>query len=356
MKSEVRDPLNGVMIWSDLTGDCERLSETDNRNKVQNLPRPSSDEFKIRKAFIAAKGKKFLSADYAQLEMYLMGHMSADKGMLKNIRDGLDIHAGNAALVWEVPYTEIIKAKKAKDSGAQLTPEQKQLLEYRQFAKVIGFGLNYGKGPRLLASELKLHEKFGPSTRKRIERERRGSSDEYIEAAIERKARKEAQVVIDRYFNRIPGVKQFINITHYRAAKNKYVESILGRRRWLRQIMDREEQLEHERFAFEQGDKACWCARCRDSRAGDRRSVNTIIQGSAADITMLAMLKCAKDPWLSECSMLFQVHDEINFEVPKEIAQEAAKRIQHNMEHPGIKLSVPLKAEPAIGDNWVEAH
>jgi len=334
--------------------DTARLSGTD--PNLQNLPRPSSDEFKIRKAFIASKGKKFLSADYSQLEMYLMGHFSKDKGLIKNILEGRDIHAGNAALVWGVSYAEIIEAIKAKDSGATLTPGQKQLLEYRQFAKVIGFGLNYGKGTRLLASELYLHEKFGSSVRKRLERERPGSNEEYIEGAIDRRARNEAQKIIDKYFARIPGVKEFINLTHFRAAENKYVESLIGRRRWLRQIMDRSEQLEHEKFAYEQGDRACWCARCRDSRAGDRRSVNTIIQGSAADVTMLAMLKCAKDPWLSECHMLFQVHDEINFEVPEEIANEAAKRIQHNMEYPGVNLRVPLKAEPSIGDNWVEAH
>lgn len=334
--------------------DTARLSGTE--PNLQNLPRPSSDEFKIRQAFIASPGMKFLSADYAQLEMYLMGHFSGDKGMIRNIREGLDIHAGNAALVWGVPYEDIIQARRDKDAGKKLTAGQKQLLEYRQFAKVVGFGLNYGKGAKLLASELRLHEKFGPSVRKRIERERPGSNEEYIEAAIERKARKEAQKIIDVYFERIPGVQKFIDVTHYRAAETKYVESIIGRRRWLRQIMSMDDQLAHEKIAMDNGDRACWCMRCRDSRAGDRRSVNTIIQGSAADVTMMAMLKCHSDPWLSECHMLFQVHDEINFEVPTEIADEAAKRIQHNMEHPGLELCVPLKAEPSIGYNWVEAH
>ena len=120
--------------------------------------------------------------------------------------------------------------------------------------------------------------------------------------------------------------------------------------------MDIEEQLEHEKFAWNNGDKACWCMRCRDSRAGDRRSVNTIIQGSAADVTMLGMLCCDADPDLSAAHMLFQVHDEINFEVPEEIADECARRVQYHMEHPGVELQVPLKAEPAIGNNWVEVH
>lgn len=216
--------------------------------------------------------------------------------------------------------------------------------------------LNYGKQKKLLAAELKLADKYGPSVRKILARTRPGSTDEYIEARVIRKAEKEAQKIIDTYFKRIPGVKRFIDTVHMRAAKDKYVESILGRRRWLHQIMDVEEQLEHEKLAFEQGREACWCARCRDSRAGDRRSVNTIIQGSAADVTMMAMLKCHADPDLSCVNMLFQVHDEINFEVPEEIADECSERIKAHMENPGIDLRVPLKAEPALGNNWVEAH
>lgn len=216
--------------------------------------------------------------------------------------------------------------------------------------------LNYGKGERLLAEELKLAEKHGPAVRKRIERERPGSDEEYIQAAIQRKARKEAGKIIHSYFDQIPGVKYFIDATHIEAAKTKFVQSILGRRRWLLQIMDIEEQMEHEREAISQNRKACWCRRCSESRGGDRRSVNTIIQGSAADICMAAMIKCHFDPALSNVNMLFQVHDEINFEVDKHVASEAAKRVQYHMEHPGISMRVPLRAEPAWGANWTEAH
>lgn len=334
--------------------DTARLSGTD--PNLQNIPRPGSDEFLIRKAFIARPGYKFLSADYAQLEMYLMGHYSQDKGMIDNIKAGYDIHAGNASLVWGIPYKKIIEAVQAKDRGEKLTSGQKQLLEYRQFAKVVGFGLNYGKGKKKLAGELRLHDKVAAKVRRQIRNSRKGSTEEYIETRIEWKAQEEAQKVIDKYFERIPGVKQFIDKVHITAAGTKYVESILGRRRWLHQIMDIEEQLQHEKIAFDNGDSACWCARCRDSRAGNRRSVNTIIQGSAADVTMMAMLKCSADPDLREAGMLFQVHDEINFEVPKETAVECARKIQYHMENPGIELRVPLKAEPALGANWVEAH
>lgn len=216
--------------------------------------------------------------------------------------------------------------------------------------------LNYGKGEKLLSHELKFHEKFGPEVRRRLARTRPGSNEEYIEDAIDRKARLEARKVINKYFENIPGVKNFIDITHFEAANSKYVESIIGRRRWLRQIMDREEQLEHERLAIEDGGRACWCARCRDSRAGDRRSVNTRIQMSAADVTMVAMINIDKDPYLSSTKMLFQVHDEINLEAPIEYAEESAERVQYHMENTGLPLAVRLKAEPAMGSNWVEAH
>lgn len=118
--------------------DTARLSGTD--PNLQNIPRPGSDEFLIRKSFIARPGYKFLSADYSQLEMCLMGHFSRDAGMINNIKAGFDIHAGNASLVWNVPYEKIIEAVRTKDAGKPLSAAQKQLLELRQFAKVVGFG------------------------------------------------------------------------------------------------------------------------------------------------------------------------------------------------------------------------
>lgn len=331
--------------------ETSRLSSTE--PNLQNIPRSMSDEFLIRKAFIAKPGYKFATSDYDQLEMFLMAHFSGDEGMIANILDGKDIHAGTAALVWEEPYEDIVKAKKKDEK--EHTTRDKRLLEYRQFAKIVGFGLNYGKGPKRLASELNIPRKIAAAVEDRVlERNPRASKDD-IEKAIMWAARDEAQKVIDRYFSKIPGVRDFIELTHQRVAEDKYVESIIGRRRWLRQVMDNDDQIKHQRLAEEEGKTACWCGDCAESRAGDRQSVNTIIQGSAADVTQAAMIECFYDPQLSDVNMLFQVHDEVCFEIPEEVLDDALARIKTNMENPGIQLRVPLKSSPGAGNNWIEA-
>lgn len=135
--SEAQGIPSGMMIWSDLIGNYERSLESSDRNTMQNVPRSMSDEFLIRKAFIAKPGYKFVTSDYDQLEMFLMADFSNDVGMINNIMAGKDIHAGTASLVWGEPYEDIVIAKK-KDKD--LTERDKQLLEYRQFAKIVGFG------------------------------------------------------------------------------------------------------------------------------------------------------------------------------------------------------------------------
>lgn len=346
-------PVWGVMIWSGLTGNRKRLSEADSRNKTQNLPRAFGDEFQIRKAFIAGPGKKLITADYDQLEMFLMAHWSQDEGMLRSIYDGKDLHSGTAALVWDVPYEDIVAAKKKSED--ELSDYERQLLEYRQFAKVIGFGLLYGKGPKLLSTELKIPEKIAKKVTKSVKARNPNADKEYIEKCIMWAAKDEAQNIIDKFFSRMPGAEKFIIHTHRRVADDKFVETIIGRRRWLRQVMDWDDQIRHAERAAAEGHNACWCGDCAESRAGDRRSVNTIIQGSAADVAQAAMIRCHYDPQMADATMLFQVHDEISFEVPEEQAEEMAERIKYNMEHPGIELSVPLKVSPGIGDNWIES-
>lgn len=118
--------------------DTARLSSTD--PNLQNIPKPGRDEFLIRKAFVASPGKVFLSADYAQLEMYIMAHFSRDPGLISNIKRGLDIHAGNAQLVWQYDYDELMEAKRAHSHNEKLTARQLQLLEARDYIKIIGFG------------------------------------------------------------------------------------------------------------------------------------------------------------------------------------------------------------------------
>lgn len=208
--------------------------------------------------------------------------------------------------------------------------------------------LNYGKAANSLARELGFFD--------RIAKEH----SDWDDWTIRRAAKAEAQALIDIYFKRIPGAAKFIRGTYRIVADTKYVETFLGRRRWLRQIMDWDEKKLHMQEELERSHgkrDLCWCNDCKSSRDGERRSVNTIIQGTAADIVMCAMIKCHFDRRLRELGvkMLLQIHDEIVFECPEENVDEACPIIQYNMENPGIKLRVPLKAEPGVGDNWVAA-
>lgn len=330
-----------------------RLSST-NPN-LQNIPRPDSDEFKIRRAFIARPGYKFVTSDYDQLEMFLAAHWSRDKGMIANIMAGRDLHAGNAALVWGEDYDDIVKAKKKDPEKEKLTEREWLLREYRQFVKIIGFGLLYGKAANKLAAELKIIDKV------------QAEHPDWDEKHVKWEAKDRAQAIIDKFFAGIPGVAKFIRRTHKRVADTKYVESLSGRRRWLLEVLDLDVKERHQRDAelerLEMGRSAvgalCWCDDCRESRGGERKAVNTIIQESAADVTQAAMITCSRDPALSSVEMVLQVHDEVGFEVPEEILEEAKVRIKYNMEHPDYDfiddLRVPLKAGPGAGDNWVEA-
>lgn len=322
--------------------DTARLSSRD--PNLQNQPRPRKD-FDIRKAFIAPKGKKIIVCDYDQLEMFILAHFSRDKGLIGNIKAGRDIHTSNVELVWGEPYDDVAAAKKNKDDDSD---RAWYLRDLRNKVKVVGFGLNYGKAANSLARELGFFEK------------QEKDHPDWDDWTIRRAAKAEAQSLIDIYFKRIPGAAKFIKGTYRKVADTKYVETFLGRRRWLRQIMDWDEKQEHiqEELNRTRGKRdLCWCNDCKSSRDGERRSVNTIIQGTAADIVMCAMIKCFYDKRLRRLGvkMLLQIHDEIVFECPEEHTEEACVIIQENMENPGIQLRVPLKAAPGVGDNWVEA-
>jgi DNA polymerase-1 len=163
--------------------------------------------------------------------------------------------------------------------------------------------------------------------------------------------------LIDTYFDKLPGVKEFIDWTHEEVSCTKYVQTILGRRRWLFEAMDQEEQDEHLADALASGYRYCRCDQCEKSGTAMRQAVNSIIQGSAADIMQMAMIKMNSDEQLSECGMLFPVHDEIVYEIPDELVEEAGSRIVYNMENCGIsRFSLPLTAEYGVGDSWAEAH
>lgn len=205
--------------------------------------------------------------------------------------------------------------------------------------------MNYGKAANSVARELGFPDQIA------------AEHPDWDEKKVKWAAKEQAQELIDRYFDKIPGAQEFIFGTYRRVADTKFVESYLGRRRWLLDIMDWEDQEYHRWEARKENRDLCWCAECKLSRDGDRQSVNTIIQGTAADVVMLAMIRCEQDPRLREmgCDMLLQIHDEIVFECPEEHVEEAKKIIQHHMQNPGIRLRVPLKAAPGSGDNWVTA-
>jgi DNA polymerase-1 len=327
--------------------DTARLSSSE--PNLQNIPRPDSDEFKIRQAFTARSGYKYVASDYDQLEMFLAAHWSNDLGMIATILEGRDLHSGNAAMIWGVPYEDIVAAKEKNPD--ECSEEEMQLREYRQFVKVIGFGLLYGKGPNRLASELKIPDKV------------KKENPKWAEKRIRAESKRRAIGITDQFFAGIPGVAEWIETTHRTAADQKYVETLSGRRRWLHQIMDWKERRAHQLDAEadardrhrDPAQAMCWCDDCRESRAGERRAVNTIIQGSAADITQAAMIKLERDPELMDVMMVLQVHDEVGHEVPIEIEYEAMARIKEVMEHPGFDLRVPLRCDPHSGANWVEA-
>jgi DNA polymerase-1 len=217
---------------------------------------------------------------------------------------------------------------------------------------VIGFGLNYGKAARKLAAELKIIDRV------------KADHPKWEQKTVDREAQRVAQTIIDKYFERIPGVAAFIQDTHRSVAERKYVETLSGRRRWLMEVMDLADSEKHKKEArrnaldsgWDPDRAACWCDDCRESRGGERKSVNTIIQGSAADIVQMAMVKMFDNPDLLCVPMVLQVHDEVAFECPVEVLDEASACIKHDMENPGFDdLRVPLRVSPGVGDNWIEA-
>lgn len=244
----------------------------------------------MRACFTAPEGKKLISADYSQIELRVLAHLSRDETLLAAFREGADIHARTASLLFDAPPSEI-------------TPDQ------RRNAKTINFGLIYGMGPQKLAQELKI-----PLS--------------------------EAKAFMARYFERLQGLKHFYENVEEMAREQGYVTTLAGRRRPLPDIQAESQQ-------------ARSLAR--------RQAINTLIQGSAADIIKLAMLAVHGDETLRtlDAKLLLQVHDELLLEVPEAAAQEAGERVaalMANVRPGGIVLDVPLKADWGAAENWGDAH
>ncbi len=257
---------------------------------LQNIPVRGPLGKRMRSCFIAGPGRLLVSADYSQVELRVLAHVSQDPALLEAFRNGEDIHARTAALVYDLPPD-------------QVSPDQ------RRNAKTINFGLIYGMGAQKLAQELKI-----------------GTA--------------QAKDFIARYFERLQGLKEFYEGVEASARKHGFVTTLGGRRRLLPDINSASGQ-------------AAALAR--------RQAINTVIQGSAADIIKLAMLAVARDERLRELDarLLLQVHDELLLEVPADAAEEAGALVARLMQDvcpAGKELSVPLLVDWGTGHDWGAAH
>ena len=261
-----------------------RLSSND--PNLQNIPIRTPEGRRVREAFVAPAGRVIASADYSQIELRIMAHLSGDHSLLHAFHAGLDVHRATAAEVFGVEVD-------------QVTSEQ------RRYAKVINFGLIYGMSSFGLAKNL----------------------------GIETKA---AAAYIDKYFQRYPGVKQYMDDTKASAKSMGYVETVFGRRLYLPEINS------------PNGPR----------RAGaERAAINAPMQGTAADLIKLAMVAVQKelDAHKPNIQMIMQVHDELVFELPESEVDWLKTHIPRLMAEVAA-LKVPLLAEVGVGANWDKAH
>jgi DNA polymerase I len=270
--------------FSQATAVTGRLASSD--PNLQNIPVRTEEGRRIREAFVPANGCKLLSADYSQIELRIMAHIAEDENLLTAFRDGKDVHQATAAEIFGIPLEDVNS-------------------EQRRYAKVINFGLIYGMSAFGLAGNL----------------------------GIERSA---AQTYIAKYFDRYPGVAQYMEHTRLEARENGYVETVFGRRLWLPEIKG------------SNGPRR---------QGAERAAINAPMQGTAADLIKLAMI--AVEDWLEKeqlkTKLLLQVHDELVFDVPLdeiELLQAKLPGLMCNV----AQLKVPLVVSIGIGDNWEEAH
>ena len=261
-----------------------RLSSSD--PNLQNIPVRNAEGRRVRQAFIPAEGSKMVAADYSQIELRIMAHLSEDPSLLAAFAAGQDIHRATAAEVFSTH------------------PEQ-VTIDQRRSAKAINFGLIYGMSAFGLAKQLNI-------------------------------GRKQAAEYIDTYFDRYPGVLNYMNSVRSSAAEAGYVETYFGRRLYLPEINSRNGMRR---------------------QAAERTAINAPMQGTAADIIKLAMISV--DDWLQNSDlrsvMIMQVHDELVLEVPEDELQVVSEGLMQRMES-AATLKVPLLVDVGVGNNWDEAH
>jgi len=261
-----------------------RLSSAD--PNLQNIPIRRPEGRRIRQAFVAPEGYVLMAADYSQIELRIMAHLSADEGLLAAFAEDRDVHQATAAEVFEVPV-------------GQVSADQRRL------AKTINFGLIYGMSPFGLARQLGID---------------RGSAQRYVE----------------RYFQRYPGVRRFMEETRLRARETGYVETVYGRRLYLPDIRSGNKQTQ---------------------QYAERSAINAPMQGTAADIIKRAMI--AVDAWCMRedvpARLIMQVHDELVLEVRADATERIAAGVREHMVK-AADLKVPLRVDLGTGANWDEAH
>jgi DNA polymerase-1 len=261
-----------------------RLSSAD--PNLQNIPIRTAEGRRIRKAFVAPEGYVLMAADYSQIELRIMAHLSGDKGLLDAFEQGLDVHRATAAEVFDC-------APDAVEDGQ------------RRAAKAINFGLMYGMSGWGLARQLEVD-------------------------------RKEADAYIERYFERYPGVRDYMDKTRAGAREKGYVETLFGRRLWLDEIKARNPQRR---------------------QAAERAAINAPMQGTAADIIKRAMIDV--DGWIQSESvparLVMQVHDELVLEVERSALDEVTRGVAERMSA-AASLDVPLEVDVGSGEDWDSAH
>jgi DNA polymerase-1 len=262
-----------------------RLSSSD--PNLQNIPIRTEIGRSIREAFVPGeRDSLMMSADYSQIELRVMAHISGDEELSEAFRNKEDIHTTTAAKVFGVAHEEVSR-------------------EMRRKAKEVNFGIMYGIGP------------FGLSTRLEI-------------------TQSEAKEIIARYFERFPKVKQYINDTIGAARERGYVETLLGRRRYLPDLNSHNNNLRQN---------------------AERQAINMPIQGTAADMIKLAMINIDRSFAKARLKtlMILQVHDELVFELKKDEEEKVRSLVTKHMQE-SLKLNVPIEVEIGVGKNWLEAH
>ena len=254
---------------------------------LQNIPIRTARGRKTREAFVPRdENFNLLAADYSQIELRIMASMSKDEGMIKAFNDGVDIHAATAAKVYKVPVLEVDRSMRSN-------------------AKSVNFGIIYG------ISAFGLSQNIGVS-------------------------RTEAKQIIDGYFKEFPKVKEYMEFSIAKARENEFVATILGRRRYVKDINSRNGMLR---------------------AMAERNAINAPIQGSAADIIKKAMINIQSEMEKQnlKSKMLLQVHDELVFDMHKEEENVLKNLVKQNMEK-AVELDVPIIVDLGIGNNWLEAH